>query len=523
MTVNERLEQKIEEILSYPTKGLGVDILILSHSSQTQASYWEKKLFAARGRVIKHDAVVLSIHEDWTGGAGNAFGTLYAFSEANRRHEAEFGATLFQELERGKCIAIYHTAGKGTRLAPLSLAEYNNKPGVELPAFTPNDPDLVPLTALEMVIKQTAPLSHYHHGRVLVFWSDQLFIPSAPLQGPKNHVEIFAKHIDPPSKEEWDRRDLSQYGLIAFNRAKRAVLINKISYATYQGLINHGVIDPSLGLSLSLGSFSLSPSLLKALLAEFAQELGNRHGQLDADPALWMPITLDEEVYLPLMREKGYSEEAAKGYWRRVGPIKEHFREHLFSLQEIGQESYWWDLGNCRSYYINTMKLLEPTAEGYHLRLLFGYLGLKGKNQFDKCQIDSSSLIVDTRLKRCRISQSILVGLEAKDIQLSRSIVIGGQLQGNKGSDSLLYHVYSPINDMSAPFSQIVRADLFYPPHEEPVAFYTLFSYDGHKVFEEHLPNNIRSFQDQYEINQSLQLDEARQFAHDRVHTILTK
>ena len=29
----------------------------------------------------------------------------------------------------GKSVAIYHTAGKGTRLAPLPGAENNNKPG----------------------------------------------------------------------------------------------------------------------------------------------------------------------------------------------------------------------------------------------------------------------------------------------------------------------------------------------------------------------------------------------------------
>ena len=32
-------------------------------------------------------------------------------------------------------VAIYHTAGKGTRLAPLPGAENNNKPGVKLPSL----------------------------------------------------------------------------------------------------------------------------------------------------------------------------------------------------------------------------------------------------------------------------------------------------------------------------------------------------------------------------------------------------
>ena len=35
----------------------------------------------------------------------------------------------------GASVALYHTAGKGTRMAPLPGAENNNKPGVKLPAL----------------------------------------------------------------------------------------------------------------------------------------------------------------------------------------------------------------------------------------------------------------------------------------------------------------------------------------------------------------------------------------------------
>ena len=45
------------------------------------------------------------------------------------------GADVPAMLQAGKSMAIYHTAGKGTRLAPLPGAENNNKPGVKLPAL----------------------------------------------------------------------------------------------------------------------------------------------------------------------------------------------------------------------------------------------------------------------------------------------------------------------------------------------------------------------------------------------------
>jgi hypothetical protein len=513
---DKTLQKHIEEILSHPQKDWGVDILILSTSSKTLCTYWEKKLLESTGQLLKKDATVLSIYEDWEGGAGNAFGTLFAFSEANKQHELAYGSTLFQELEKGKSIAIYHTAGKGTRLAPLSIAEYNNKPGVELPAFSPNDQK--PLSLLEMVIKQTAPLCNLHRGRLLVFWSDQLFIPSQSLSAPSHHVEIFAKHIDAPTQEEWERGQLHQYGIIAKNSAGKTLLVNKISYDCYQELINSNQLDPTKGLSLSLGSFSLSPSFLKRLLAEFADELAAQTGQLDADTCLWMPITLDKQVYLDLMKDK----EAAKKHRSRAIHLSEPYKELLFSTQEIGQESYWWDLGNCRSYYNNVMKLLAPTAEGYHLRLLFGYLGLNGNNRFDRCTIDTSSLIVNSKLTKCRINQSLLVGVEAKNSQFTNSIVIGGYFEGKKGKETLLYHVYSPLSDLTDSLVQIIRADLYCPPNDTPKAFYTLFTYDGHQTFEEKLPLNPCSFQEQYDINQTLNLDEVKQFALEKRSKALT-
>ena len=52
-------------------------------------------------------------------------------------------------------IGLYHTAGKGTRLAPLPGAENNNKPGVKLAATVTIGGEATPMTILEGVIKQT--------------------------------------------------------------------------------------------------------------------------------------------------------------------------------------------------------------------------------------------------------------------------------------------------------------------------------------------------------------------------------
>ncbi len=77
--------------------------------------------------------MVLAVSEDWSSssGAGNGLGTLYAFQKACRVAKDKFGVDLASELMEGKVsAALYHTAGKGTGLAPLPASENNNKPGV---------------------------------------------------------------------------------------------------------------------------------------------------------------------------------------------------------------------------------------------------------------------------------------------------------------------------------------------------------------------------------------------------------
>jgi len=77
--------------------------------------------------------LVLAVSEDWNdpGGAGNGLGTLYAVQKASTLALTKYGINLLQELNDGNISAsLYHTAGKGTRLAPLPASENNNKPGV---------------------------------------------------------------------------------------------------------------------------------------------------------------------------------------------------------------------------------------------------------------------------------------------------------------------------------------------------------------------------------------------------------
>jgi len=64
----------------------GFDVVIVCCSSDLQAKYWQQRLEAGRGSVMPTTSIVLSVQEDWPGGAGNG---------ACRGHTA--GASVLQD------------------------------------------------------------------------------------------------------------------------------------------------------------------------------------------------------------------------------------------------------------------------------------------------------------------------------------------------------------------------------------------------------------------------------------------
>ena len=114
------------------------DVTIICTTDDFQASYWMDRLSSGVCKSSSSDStskypMVIAVSEDWSSssGAGNGLGTLYAFQKACNVGKEKYGVDLAQELMEGKIsAALYHTAGKGTRLAPLPASENNNKPGV---------------------------------------------------------------------------------------------------------------------------------------------------------------------------------------------------------------------------------------------------------------------------------------------------------------------------------------------------------------------------------------------------------
>ncbi|KAI9910766.1 hypothetical protein PsorP6_010464 [Peronosclerospora sorghi] len=138
---------------------------------------------ATRGSISRLRAKVIAVYEDWKGGAGNGLGTLYAYTEEVKVCTALYGINIPALFAAGSIsIALYHTAGKRTRLSPLPGSENNNKSGVKLPTMLKLKKKYVPMTILEAVVKQTGVYASSRRGRLSVFWGDQVFIPSAKVK-----------------------------------------------------------------------------------------------------------------------------------------------------------------------------------------------------------------------------------------------------------------------------------------------------------------------------------------------------
>lgn len=132
-TTSEALTSAIEAMTNAENPSV-FDVTIVCTTDDHQADYWMKRLSEG---ICKSDSegafpMVLAVSEDWAkGGAGNGLGTLYAFEKACIVAKDKFDVDLKTLLKEKKVSAsLFHTAGKGTRLAPLPASENNNKPGV---------------------------------------------------------------------------------------------------------------------------------------------------------------------------------------------------------------------------------------------------------------------------------------------------------------------------------------------------------------------------------------------------------
>jgi hypothetical protein len=484
------LKHNLDSINQAVANNIGMDVIIVSTSNKQQEQFWQKRLEKRVGEILKKDALVVAIDEDWHGGAGNSLGTLYTYQKGRQKIK-ELHNVDIQELQRnGASIAIYHTAGQGTRLSPLTASEYNNKPGVKLPGLM-NDHEC--MTILEAVLKQTSIYAPSRKGRLSVFWGDQIFIPSKSCTYTPSHaIDILVKLNPMPTEEEWKTKGLDKYGLVAIDSNKDAQQIDKADFRTIQDLIQRGKISTHGGVGMSLGSFSLSYEMTLAMLEEFSSELNEKKAKMDVEPHIWMPTTLDSDTYREVMLKKKIDEQTSGSHHERMHAFKQRFlsqfpNANYFGAVDVGSDCYWWDYGTIDSYFRTNLMLVGQGDESSAMREFF-----RVKNE----DLVDGSCLINCQIKRGTITRSVLIDVEATELNVDNSLIVDSSLKGMSASDALLYNVQEMMTLKLLPGT--IRADLFL--NAEHIKVYTKQGCDGKENWDKKLEGNKYSYAQLHEM-----------------------
>jgi len=474
--------------------GQGMDVVIISAETKVQEEFWQYHLQRLLGDILKPNAKVIAVCEDWHGGAGNGLGSLYAYQKAQDKARVLYGIDICDLQRKGAAIALYHTAGQGKRLSPLTGSENNNKSAVKMPAYVGRPKEYMKL--LDAVIKQTAMFATSRKGRLSVFWGDQIFIPSiSPKYTPKHHVDILFRLEDVPTEQQWQKEKWDQYGLIAVDSQGNPQLIDKTSYAAFQSLLATQQISAANGMGVSLGSFSLSYPMVMALLEEFRKELLSKKEYFDSDPFFWMPTTLPRETYVHMMQVKKIPLAKAEAHYTRMQNFKEKFEKQQPSLKfigafNIGKDSYWWDYGTVDLYFSNLMKLVEDTPEGEAKRLFFGL----------KLDYLTHSILLNSHITSGKPKNSLIVGSHCGQVDVDHCMILNSTLGKAEGQNCLFYNVKEK-EKLTLPANSI-RADVFL--EERHVELTTQTGRDGKNDWAVRLPTNNVSYEEVYRLNQAV-------------------
>lgn len=444
--------------------GHGFDVLIVSTSSAKQRDFWQARLEASRGALIREDCSLHVVHERWEGGAGNGLGTLFALQEA-----LATDPSLLDRVADGASLAVYHTAGKGTRLAPLPISEGNNKSSVKLPGIINGRL----LTMLEAVIRQTSIYAAARAGRISVFWGDQIFIPSKAPVETSAHISILCKAQALPDARSWEQESYSSYGLIV-ETPVGCQQLEKLSYDAFRQLNAQRV-------ALSLGCFHISLALAQALIAEFSLELKQRRIQLNSDPHFWMPLSLDRQSYCELLGQGAH--------YDRMQSLKKQLPDaEILHSEDIGVDAYWWDFGQLMHYYRNIRLLVADGEEADAMRSFF---------QVER-DPKTRSCLVGSTIQQAKVRDSVLVEVEADTVNCEGAIMIACSGEELSGQDCLLYNVRDAERIELA--QNDVLANIWL--EASPVPMHTALTRNGSEDWKVCLPGNGLSYAEAYDRNQ---------------------
>ena len=346
----------------------------------------------------------------------------------------------------------------------------------------------------------------------------QVFIPSAPFQyTPTHHVDIMCTLLGDtaPTADEWAAQGLDKYGVIAVIKSADggrddAAQVEKVSHATATEMLgklgNIGQVGPSLG------SFSVSAQILKALCEEYAPELAAKSGKFDTDPHFWMPLTLSCDDYITLMKQKEVDEATSKAHYDRMSAMKSKFDSSgdmgLFGAVDVGKSACWWDYGQLKLYSMNSLLVLEDSKDA---ELLHKFLGVTAKHiesSLDGVTVDGVTRTFATKAKTGSISTSVLANVQASEIQAEGAIIVNCVAKTIKaGKGAILYNLVddSDAGIIAAEGEVIVAVT---DESGDSMLLKSRMDIDGGQAWKQKLDMNEASFEDVHKKNRDANIGE---------------
>lgn len=310
------------------------------------------------------------------------------------------------------------------------------------------------MTVLESVVQQTGIYAPSRKGRLSVFWGDQVFLPSVAFEyTPTHHIDIMCTLLgdSAPTAEEWAAQGLEKYGVIAVlkggddEKISEAAQVEKVDHATATKML--GQIGTIGQVGPSLGSFSVSAAILKALVGEYAPELSAKEAKFDTDPHFWMPLTLSQDDYVFLMSQKGIEEETSKDHYARMKKFNESFDRGtdmgLFGAVDVGKDACWWDYGQLKLYSKNTLLLLEDSNP--ESALLRKFLSLDHGPVTAQGDLNMShSYAFASKIPKGSLKDSLVCQVTAKEISADGAIIVNCTAPSiTAGKGCILYNIMS--------------------------------------------------------------------------------
>jgi hypothetical protein len=302
---------------------------------------------------------------------------------------------------------------------------------------------------LEAVVQQTGIYAPSRKGRLSVFWGDQVFLPSVDFTyTPTHHIDIMCTLMGDtaPTAEEWTAQGLDKYGVIAVLSHGEAAQVEKVDHATATKML--GQLGTIQQVGPSLGSFSVSASMLQALVTEFGSELESKQVKLDTDPHFWMPLTLSIDDYVYLMSQKDIEEAESNVHYGRMKEFSEKFERGslgLFGAVDVGKTACWWDYGQLPLYSKNTLLLLEDSNEADLLRK---FLSITDKPHTGKAEDSDVELknayTFSSKVHSGTVQDSIVCGTTTRELQANGAIIVNcvaPKIVAGKGA--ILYNLIS--------------------------------------------------------------------------------